>query len=166
MDCLQADLPACDRAHCPDSPRVPLTDNSDDAVTLSQVACERSDVSYQIVAVDFLSPAIQRQKLIWLTQELAAGRLRPLPRIAHGMSEAIAALRQMSQARHIGKVVVTRGAEDPAPSRRGVGRTVIVTGGMGMLGTTVAGWLIENGVRHFKLLGRKGKTTGTAAVTV
>ena len=37
---------------------------------------------------------------------VAAGALRPLPQVLHSLSAVQAALRQMSQARHVGKVVV------------------------------------------------------------
>lgn len=100
-------------------------------------------------------------KLVQLAKKLAVGLLRPLPHVTHSMKNAVAAFRQMSQARHIGKIVVqtevATGLEQPC---RGA---VIVTGGTGMIGSLVAGWLTEQGVQHVKLLGRTGKVTGEKA---
>jgi hypothetical protein len=42
-----------------------------------------------------------------VSQGLASGILRPLPLAAHGLRSVAAALRQLSQARHVGKVVVS-----------------------------------------------------------
>mmetsp|Transcript_37030 Transcript_37030/g.88018 ORF Transcript_37030/g.88018 Transcript_37030/m.88018 type:complete len:86 (-) Transcript_37030:161-418(-) len=64
----------------------------------------------------------------------------------------------MSQARHVGKIVVH--TEDTVCSDRLHKGSVVVSGGMGMLGSLVAGWLAEYGVRSFKLLGRSGKASG------
>ena len=57
----------------------------------------------------------------------------------------------MSQARHVGKVVLTMPAPfDPAG-------TVLVTGGTGALGALVARHLVaEHGVRHLLLASRRG----------
>ena len=84
---------------------------------------------------------------------VAAGALRPLPLIAHDMGAVAAALRQMSQARHVGKVVVRA----PAAGRRiqPAGR-VIVTGGLGTLGQLVTAWMQQQSVADIQLPGRSG----------
>ncbi|MEU8779590.1 SDR family NAD(P)-dependent oxidoreductase, partial [Streptomyces sp. NPDC048606] len=80
-----------------------------------------------------------------------AGRLRPLPRTCWDVRQAPAALRHLSQARHIGKLVLTVPTEpDPAG-------TVLVTGATGALGGLVARHLVaEHGARHLLLIGRRG----------
>jgi hypothetical protein len=90
---------------------------------------------------------------------VAAGALRPLPLIAHGMGAVAAALRQMSQARHVGKVVV----HAPADGRRipPSGR-VVVTGGLGTLGQLVTSWLQQQSVADIQLPGRSGYTADGA----
>jgi acyl carrier protein len=67
----------------------------------------------------------------------------------------------MSQARHVGKVVVSSSLSS-APSHR-LGR-VLVTGGLGALGSLVSGWLSGHGVQQLHLLGRAGKLQDGAAV--
>jgi NAD(P)-dependent dehydrogenase (short-subunit alcohol dehydrogenase family)/acyl carrier protein len=59
----------------------------------------------------------------------------------------------MSQARHVGKMVLTRPGFDPEG-------TVLVTGGTGTLGALVARRLVEShGVRHLLLTSRRGRDT-------
>ena len=88
----------------------------------------------------------------------AAGVLQPLPLVAHSLSAVQAALRQMSQARHVGKVVVRAPAlaAQPASSSSSCGE-VMVTGGLGTLGTQVAAWLAQQQARQLTLLGRSGR---------
>ena len=90
---------------------------------------------------------------------VASGTQRPLPQVAHSLEAAQAALRQMSQARHVGKVVV----RDAAMAANGL---VLVTGGLGTLGTHVATWLAQQQVAHMRLLGRTGRLSSDAAASI
>ena len=72
----------------------------------SALAAERPDVGYSLVAVDFLPPPAVNATLSRLAADLASGALRPLPHVVHDLAAVRAALRQMSQARHVGKIVV------------------------------------------------------------
>ena len=58
---------------------------------------ERSDVQHNLLAMDFMTPKMQRQALIRVGHGLASGRLRALPGVVHSMANVQAALRQMSQ---------------------------------------------------------------------
>ncbi|MFC0601447.1 SDR family NAD(P)-dependent oxidoreductase, partial [Streptomyces palmae] len=85
------------------------------------------------------------------------GALRPLPATAFDIRRAPEAFRLMSQARHVGKVVLT------LPHRLDPDGTVLITGGTGVLGGLVARHLVErHGVRHLLLLSRQGRTAGRA----
>ncbi|MBD3010240.1 SDR family NAD(P)-dependent oxidoreductase [Streptomyces sp. 5-10] len=94
--------------------------------------------------------------------ELAAligrGALTPLPVRAWDVRRAAEALRYVSQARHVGKVVLTVPRPwDPAG-------TVLLTGASGTLGGVLARHLVaERGVRHLLLLSRRGRDAETAA---
>jgi polyketide synthase 12 len=79
----------------------------------------------------------------------AAGALIPLPVTCWDLRRAPDAFRYLSQARHIGKVVLTI----PAADREG---TVLVTGGSGGLGGLVARHLAGRGRRHLVLASRRG----------
>ncbi|MEU2835246.1 SDR family NAD(P)-dependent oxidoreductase, partial [Streptomyces lavendulae] len=79
------------------------------------------------------------------------GALRPLPVTCWDVRQAPDALRHLSQARHIGKLVLT---VPVAPDPSG---TVLVTGATGALGGLVARHLVaEHGVRHLLLTSRRG----------
>jgi NADPH:quinone reductase-like Zn-dependent oxidoreductase/acyl carrier protein len=79
-----------------------------------------------------------------------AGALHPLPMRTWPMTAASEAFRFMSQARHIGKIVLTRPGIDPEG-------TALITGGTGTLGGLVAQHLVErHGVRSLVLTSRRG----------
>ncbi|KJY19273.1 type I polyketide synthase, partial [Streptomyces katrae] len=97
-----------------------------------------------------------------MLQELVAlfeaGSLRPLPVTCWDVRQAPAALRHLSQARHIGKLVLTVPA---APDPEG---TVLVTGATGALGGLVARHLVAgHGARHLLLTSRRGDAADGAA---
>jgi short-subunit dehydrogenase len=123
------------------------------------VSVERPDVGYSLVAVDFLPDGVVQECLLGVAAGAAAGRLRPLPLVGYGLGQVVAALRQMSQARHVGKVVVhappaTFFRDPAAAANTGV---VVITGGLGALGQLLCSWLVQAGVCHVVLLGRTAK---------
>ena len=78
------------------------------------------------------------------------GALRPLPVTTWDVRRAPAALRYLSQARHIGKVVMTM-------PDAWAGGTVLITGGTGMAGAAVARHVVANhGARDLLLVSRRG----------
>jgi acyl transferase domain-containing protein/NADPH:quinone reductase-like Zn-dependent oxidoreductase/NADP-dependent 3-hydroxy acid dehydrogenase YdfG/acyl carrier protein len=89
----------------------------------------------------------------------AAGELTPIPGRSWDVRRAPEAFRVMSQARHVGKIVVTM-PQQPDPHG-----TVLITGGTGTLGSLVARHLVvEQGARHLLLAGRRGGTPETEAL--
>ncbi|WP_146057605.1 MDR/SDR family oxidoreductase, partial [Streptomyces sp. SM12] len=79
------------------------------------------------------------------------GALQPLPLTCWDVRRAAEAMRFMSQARHVGKVVLT------VPRVLGGTGTVLVTGGTGGVGAAVASRLVEShGVRRLVLTSRRG----------
>ncbi len=97
-----------------------------------------------------------------LADAFAAGALRPLPLTSFPSTAVADAFRYMAQARHIGKVVVTRDAPpvrlpfEPAAS-------YLITGGLSGVGLRVADWMVEHGARHLVLMGRSAPAA--AAIT-
>jgi NADPH:quinone reductase-like Zn-dependent oxidoreductase/aryl carrier-like protein len=121
--------------------------------------------------VDLRGIIIERPNLVrTLLEELltlfAAGVLTPTPVESFPASRAADAFRKMAQAQHIGKLVIAMGERDVAihvaaePSAR-VRRdgSYLVTGGLGGLGLSVAGWLANQGAGQLVLLGRSGATS-------
>ncbi len=117
-----------------------------------RVALDHPEVFYRAFELAEVGPERVREMLGELLELFAAGALEPLPLTAWDVSHAPEAFRCMSQARHIGKIVLSM----PAPLDRD--GTVLVTGGTGVLGGMVARHLAaEHGVRHLLLAGRRGE---------
>ncbi len=117
-----------------------------------ELAEDHPGVSYR--AFDLAEAGIERigEMLDELLGLFTAGVLERLPVTAWDVRRAPEAFRFMSQARHVGKIVLSMPATvDPEG-------TVLVTGGTGLLGGLVARHLVvEHGVRHLLLAGRRGE---------
>ncbi|OMC20745.1 type I polyketide synthase [Mycobacterium colombiense] len=121
------------------------------------VAQEYPGVRYR--AFDLFEPGRPRmhQWMIELAGLFDAGVLEPLPVTTFDVRRARTALRYLSQARHIGKVVMT------LPFGLASG-TVLITGGTGMAGSTLARHLVaQHGVEDLVLLSRRGPDAPGAA---
>ncbi|WP_099287881.1 type I polyketide synthase [Mycobacterium persicum] len=124
------------------------------------IAQEYPGVRYR--AFDLFEPGRPRmhQYLLELAALFDAGVLRPLPVTTFDIRRAPAALRYLSQARHIGKVVMSM------PDAWAAG-TVLITGGTGMAGSVLARHAVtRHGVRHLVLLSRRGADASGAAALV
>ncbi|AXN44983.1 Phenolphthiocerol synthesis polyketide synthase type I Pks15/1 [Mycobacterium marinum] len=118
------------------------------------IAQEYPGVRYR--AFDLFEPGRPRmhQYMLDLAGLFDAGVLRPLPVTAFDVRRAPAALRYLSQARHIGKVVMTMPADQGGALGGG---TVLITGGTGMAGSALARHLVaHHGVAHLVLISRRG----------
>jgi acyl transferase domain-containing protein/NADPH:quinone reductase-like Zn-dependent oxidoreductase/NAD(P)-dependent dehydrogenase (short-subunit alcohol dehydrogenase family) len=130
------------------------------------VAALGRDVAYSIVdwsedaAKD---PALIGTMLVRLIDQLGRGLLTPLPRQVFALEDTPRAFRLMSNARHVGKIVVRHGPPTP-PAIRADG-TYLVTGGLSGLGLLVAQWLAERKAGRLVLIGRRG-LTGEAATVI
>ncbi|MET8852029.1 SDR family NAD(P)-dependent oxidoreductase [Amycolatopsis sp. NPDC004625] len=99
-----------------------------------------------------------REMLRELVALFETGQLAPLPVTRWDIRRAPEAFRFMSQARHVGKVVLR------LPRRLDPEGTVLITGGTGTLGGLLARHLAaEHGVRHLLLLSRGGPDAPGAA---
>ena len=91
-----------------------------------------------------------QQMLAELAALFAEDVLRPLPVTRFDVRRAPAALRYLSQARHVGKVVMTM------PDAWAAG-TVLITGATGMAGSALARHVVaRHGARHLMLVSRRG----------
>ncbi|WP_374204347.1 SDR family NAD(P)-dependent oxidoreductase [Streptomyces sp. HPF1205] len=103
-------------------------------------------------------PARIGELLAELLGLFASGVVSVLPVRCWDVRQAREAFRFVSQARHVGKVVLT------VPHGLDPDKTVLVTGGTGSLGAQVARHLvIEHGVRRLLLLSRRGLDAPGAA---
>jgi NADPH:quinone reductase-like Zn-dependent oxidoreductase/SAM-dependent methyltransferase/acyl carrier protein len=103
--------------------------------------------------------------LVDLLKEFGEGRLKPLPIKVFPVAEVAGAFRYMSQARHIGKIVVSHvgaasgaSAGSGAPSWQRTGfdadGSYWITGGLAGLGLLVTQWMVEQGARHVVVTAR------------
>jgi acyl transferase domain-containing protein/D-arabinose 1-dehydrogenase-like Zn-dependent alcohol dehydrogenase/acyl carrier protein len=118
----------------------------------AQVAGERAGVTYR--AFDLIEAGLERlqEMLLEVLGLFERGALEPLPTRAWDVRHAPEAFRYMSQARHVGKLVLTLPALAIDP--RG---TALLTGGTGMLGGLLAKHLVNvHGLRSLVLASRRG----------
>ncbi|MEU3522238.1 SDR family NAD(P)-dependent oxidoreductase, partial [Streptomyces sp. NPDC006654] len=116
-----------------------------------QVAQTHPGVVYQ--AFDLMDAGESRiaEMFAELGAMFDAGTLVPPPVTTFELSQAVAALRYLQAARHLGKVVVNIPAEWDSQG------TVLVTGGTGTLGGELARHLVDvRGMRHLVLMSRRG----------
>ncbi|MFD3746318.1 type I polyketide synthase [Nocardia sp. NPDC058633] len=116
-----------------------------------EIAGTHPGVRYQNFILMEAGPDRLREILTELRALFESGVLRPLPVTRWDVRRAPEAFRQLSQARHVGKYVLTVPA---SPNRDG---TVLVTGGTGGLGALAARHLVTaHGVRRLLLTSRRG----------
>ncbi|MEI7717126.1 MAG: SDR family NAD(P)-dependent oxidoreductase, partial [Mycobacterium sp.] len=124
------------------------------------IAAEYPGVRYRAFDLFELGRPRMHQDMLALAGLFSAGALRPLPVTTFDIRCAPAALRHLGQARHVGKVVMMM------PDAWATG-TVLITGGTGMAGSTLARHAVtRHGVRNLVLLSRRGPDAPGAAELV
>ena len=108
-----------------------------------------------------------------LMKRFESGELKPLPHRVFPISNVVNAFRYMSQAKHIGKVVVSMQDPEvqittpvPAQIQFRADATYLITGGLGGFGLALARWMADNGARHLVLVGRSGIPSAEAQQAV
>ncbi|MEB3905291.1 type I polyketide synthase, partial [Mycobacterium ulcerans] len=121
------------------------------------VAQQHTGVRYRAFDLFEAGPDHIAQILAELAALFSEDVLRPLPVTTFDVRRAPAALRYLSQARHVGKVVLTM------PDAWAAG-TVLITGGTGMAGSALARHVVaHHGVRQLVLVSRRGPDAPGAA---
>ncbi|MFL5911049.1 MAG: SDR family NAD(P)-dependent oxidoreductase, partial [Gaiellaceae bacterium] len=114
------------------------------------VAAAHEGVTYRAFDVIEAGPERIGEMLREVVSLFESGAVEHLPLATWDVRRARDAFRHVSQARHVGKVVLT---VPPAPEPEG---TVLITGGTGGLGALVARHLAEQGARRLLLVSRRG----------
>ncbi len=122
-----------------------------------------------LAVLDLAAMGQERPKLLAnlmaeVSQKFQDRQLEPLPLTTFPVSQVADAVRFMSQAKHVGKVVVTMD-EERFQIRRDVERPVtlnanaayLVTGGTGGFGLTIGDWLSRKGAGKLYLASRSGR---------
>ncbi len=122
-----------------------------------------NNLSYFAIDMDRLCrerPALIRSLFLELMEYFKDGTLKPLPRYVFPISDVVGAFRYLMQRKNIGKVVVSLQdvvsqptSETPITLRSDA--TYLITGGFGSLGLLMAQWMVQQGVRHLVLMGRR-----------
>ncbi|HEY3710250.1 MAG TPA: SDR family NAD(P)-dependent oxidoreductase, partial [Amycolatopsis sp.] len=114
-------------------------------------AAELPGLTYRAFDVVDAGPDRTKEMLRELVELFELGALKPLPVTTWDVRRARDAFRHMSQAKHIGKIVLTM------PHGWDAEGTVLITGGTGGLGSELARHLVTgHGVRHLLLASRRG----------
>ncbi len=124
--------------------------------TEAEMAEVRPDVEYAILQLDELKthdPELPGKALRQLMERVSAGELQPITFSRWPMAEAALAVDHMRSARHIGKLVLTNSPMATGELR--ADRTYLVTGGLGGIGSALAGWLADRGAGAIVLNGRR-----------
>ncbi|MBL1097384.1 type I polyketide synthase [Streptomyces coffeae] len=115
------------------------------------IAAAHPGVGYDTFDLSRPGPDRVQDILTELVELFGRGALRPLPTRTWDVRRAPEAFRFLSGARHIGKLVLT------VPARFDPERPVLVTGGLGTLGATVARHLVTGwNARRLVLISRRG----------
>ncbi|WP_369690750.1 SDR family NAD(P)-dependent oxidoreductase [Nocardia crassostreae] len=131
-----------------------MTDRRD----AQEVAEHHPGVRYRAFHLMEAGPDRLREILGTLVELFESGVLQPITTTARPVREAAETLRFMSQARHIGKNVLT------IPAAWAAEGTVLITGGTGGLGAMLARHLVDvRGVRNLLLVSRRGPEADGAA---
>lgn len=125
----------------------------------------RANLSYSALDLERMCderPEIVGSLLRQVMRQVTAGELTPLPVTVFPIAQVSDAFRYMAEARHIGKIALSLSREEtrntaivPAAGEVRANGTYVITGGVGALGLTIAGALVENGARHLVLIGRR-----------
>ena len=111
-----------------------------DVFSRERMAQERADVCYKFVALDMLPVPVVSALLDKVSRLVSAGFARPPATLSHHINDTSKAMRSMSRAQHIGKIVLKCPKsliEDPG----GMKYRAVITGGMGSLAGSVVGML-------------------------
>jgi mycoketide-CoA synthase len=123
-----------------------------------EVAAAHPGVLYRAFDLREAGPDRLQEIMIEVFGLFERGALQPIPVMGWDIRRAPEAFRFLSQARHVGKNVLTL---PPSIDPRG---TVLITGGTGQLGASLARHLaVEHGVRHLLLASRQGSSAPGAA---
>jgi polyketide synthase 1/15/polyketide synthase 12 len=123
-----------------------------------QVATQYPGVEYHQFMLPEAGPDRLHEILVELVGLFESGVLRPVPVTRWDVRQAPEAFRFLSQARHVGKNVVS------VPQRLDPEGTVLISGGTGGLGGLLARHLVaDRAVRHVVLVSRRGSAAPGAS---
>lgn len=134
----------------------------------------RPDISYSsfdLMEIAESKPGLISSMLRSILDQIERRTLDPLPFTSFPMRRVADAFRYMSQARHIGKIIVVQERADRAGSQPAAltqlfkDKTCLITGGLGAIGLEIARWIVRQGGKNLVLVTR-GEPGETAVRTI
>jgi NADPH:quinone reductase-like Zn-dependent oxidoreductase/acyl carrier protein len=129
----------------------------------------RNNISYHVV--DIAAAVVEQQAYIaellrLIIEKVSTGAWPPLPVTTFQVTDTKDAFRFITQARHIGKVVITHDRDIQVLSSRQStlfrsDASYVITGGLGGVGSAAARWMAANGAGHLVLVSRRETTPET-----
>ncbi|XP_066156912.1 fatty acid synthase [Euwallacea fornicatus] len=115
-----------------------------------------------------------------VTEGIASGAVRPLPKTVYNENQVEQAFRFMASGKHIGKVLLQireeedRSTQQPAlktvpaipRSYMNPEKTYVLVGGLGGFGLELADWLVKRGAKKIVLTSRSGIKTGYQSLCI
>ncbi|MBF2050487.1 MAG: SDR family NAD(P)-dependent oxidoreductase [Elainella sp. C42_A2020_010] len=111
-------------------------------------------VQMDLVELCQQQPNLIQEMLRQIGEQIQQGIYQPLPYDVFPITEAVQAFRQMQQAKHVGKLVITQPQPITSPPIR-PDSTYLITGGTAGLGLLMADWFVQQGAKHLVLLSRR-----------
>ena len=116
-------------------------------------------------------PDLARSLMREVLGRFESNELSPLPYRVFPVARVADAFRDMAQAKHVGKLILSMQETEGMPVERSVRQSVaidadasyLVTGGLGGFGLAVADYLSRRGARRLALVGRRGVLPSTQA---
>jgi acyl transferase domain-containing protein len=134
--------------------------------TSEEAAAVRPDVRYHVFDAGTMAeaePSLFRTAMQDALDALARREMSCPPLETQSLTETPAVLRRMANARHIGKLVLTVGADDSDAVPVHADADYLITGGLGGVGLQAAAWLIRRGARRLTLIGRSAPSAQASA---
>jgi KR domain len=119
----------------------------------ARLEMERSDVTYKLIAIDFMPPEVLKKVLHKLGNRLSKQAFLPISGSIYCLNAIVVALKGFAHAQCIGKFAISL----RVPRLLCKAGTWILTGGMGSLGCITAQWLKGQGLKHLRLSTRSGR---------
>ena len=128
---------------------------------LAAFRANQSFTAIDMAQVLLHDPEKTRSLLRDIAEMLAKKEIKPLPHRTLPLEEAPAALREMAQGTHLGKLVLEVPPSPDAPEALAPpfrnDAAYLVTGGVRGFGLATADWMVSHGARHLALVGRSNQ---------
>jgi myxalamid-type polyketide synthase MxaB len=136
--------------------------------THQKAQTERPDVDYlpfDLLDVAAAQPHLVRSMLDELLCQLKDGTYKPIPITVFDIDKTVDAFRLMSQARHVGKVLIAQ-CDKPDPILIRSDSSYCISGALGGIGLQLMEWLAQQGAKSLIVISRSASAPSREATEV